>query len=199
MRRLIVLAVVAASLLAACGSSGGGSDSAAQPYVDAMMKSFDKSPTAKKSLTRSEAECVSKKIVNTIGADTLKTNGVTPDDVATQNSPFKAVAKDLTRQQAEGVVNALTDGKCFNFTDLVIKAATSGSGSSSFGSLAKTKVKCLFAKLLADSNFKQAMAYSILGRGSSNAFSSAFSNNAKTFKIFSDCNIKPSELGASGN
>ena len=159
-----------------------------------ILTSFDSSKTASQMFTKAQAECVAKGVVDEVGVDTLKAAGVTPADFAESGGPFKAAGNKLSRKQAEGVVSVITDGKCFDFTDLVTKAASSGSAA--FGKLAKDKVRCLFDNLLKGKAFKQAMVDSILGRssGSSDAFAKAFSGDAGTFAVFSKCNIKPSEL-----
>lgn len=194
MRRFIGLALVGAIALAACGSSGGSSSSGdGQDYVDAIMKNYDSS-SAKDVFTRSEANCIAKGIVDAVGVDKLKTVG-TPDQVASSSNPFQKVGKDLTKAQADEVVNVLTDGRCYDFTQLIVKQATKDS-SGTFSKLSKKQVDCFFGQLLSKPAFKQAMADEILGRGSnSDAVSSALSNQSDTFKILSDCNISPSQLG----
>lgn len=201
MRRFTTMVALAltVTLVAACGSSGGGSASSGegQKYVDAIMKNFDKSSSAKDVFTRSQAQCLATGMVNAIGVDTLKSSGVTPDEVGGASDPFKAVGKKLSEQQAKDVVDVITGGKCFNFTDLVLKQVKQSGGSNPFGKLSQDKVKCFFGKLLDNSAFKTAMVNSILGRdSSSDAFSKAFSNQSSVFSILSDCNIRPSEIGA---
>ena len=196
-RSLTLLASLSlAVVLVACGSSSSSSSGKGQQYVDAMMKSYDNSSGSTKNVfTRSQAECVAQGVVDAVGVDTLEKAGISPDDLAkSSGSPFNTIGKDLTTQQAKDVVSVITDGKCFNFTDLVMKAATK-SNNTAFGKLGETKTRCLFDKLLANSAFKQAMADSILGKSSSSsAFSNAFKDQSEVFKIFGECNIKPSEV-----
>lgn len=196
MRRFFAVTLVAV-FLAACGSSGGGgaSSSEGQKYVDAAMKSYNSSKTPNQAFTKSQAECVASGLVDSVGVDTLKSAGVTPADFAKSEGPFKALGSKLSRKQAVGVVSVITDGKCFDFTDLVTKSASSGSAA--FGKLSKAKVRCLFSTLLADKAFKNAMVDSMLGKSSSNAaFQKAFGNQSRIFGIMSDCKISPNELGA---
>lgn len=197
MRRFFAVTLVAV-FLTACGSDGGSaSSSEGQKYVDAAMESYKSSKTANQAFTKSQAECVASGIVDTVGVDTLKSAGVTPSDFGESDGPFKALGSKLSRKQAEGVVSVITDGKCFDFTDLVTKSASSGSDA--FGKLGKEKVRCLFDTLLADKAFKNAMVDSMLGKDSSDAaFQKAFGNQSRIFKIMSDCKISPNELG-SGN
>ncbi|MGZ4675843.1 MAG: hypothetical protein ACXVJ7_00735 [Acidimicrobiia bacterium] len=199
MRRWMAVVAVFAVFAAACGSSGGSASSGeGKQYVDAIMKKYDEGDS-KDVFTRSQAQCLSEGIVDAVGVDKLKAAGVTPSDISSSSDAFKAVGKNLSVAEAKKLVDVMTGGSCFNFTDLVVKSVEK-SGSSSFGSLTKTKVRCLFDKLLNNAAFKSAMVDSILGRDtSSDAFSKAFSNQSDTFKIFSQCNIKPSELSGSGN
>lgn len=198
MRRFFALTLVAV-FLAACGSGssgggGGASSSEGQKYVDAAMKSYKASSSAGRAFTKSQAECVASGLVDKVGVDTLKSAGVTPSDFAQSGGPFKALGSKLSRKQAVGVVSVITDGKCFNFADLVTKSASSGSGT--FAKLTKAKVRCLFATLLADKSFKNAMVDSMLGKASSSAaFQKAFGNQSRIFRIMSDCKISPNELG----
>ncbi len=193
MRRFLVLAVV--GMLAACGSSGSSSNGKGADYVDAMMKSYDGSTSGvKDSLNRTQAECIAKGTVDAVGADTLESAGVSPKDLSSGDA-FSTIGKKLTLSQAKDLVDVFTNGKCFNFSDLVIKEAAAGSNNA-FGKLSETKVRCLFDKLLSEQAFKDAMVNSMLGRAnSSDAFTKAFGNQSKLFTILSDCNIQPSELG----
>lgn len=199
MRRFLVLAMV--GLLAACGSSGssssGGSSSGSgsDAYVDAAMKSYDDaSSSVKDTFSRSQAECLIRGIVDSVGVDKLKSNGIEPGDLQKGNSPFESLSDDLSQSEAEEVASVITDGECFNFADIVIKQMES-SGTNPFGKLTKTQVRCFFDELLKEPAVKKALAASILGQDSSNsALQGAFSNQSKLFSILGDCNIRPSQL-----
>ncbi len=196
-RSLMLLASLSlAVVLVACGSSSSSSSDKGQEYVDAMMKSYDNSSGSTKDIfSRSQAECVSEGVVDSVGVDTLEEAGVSPDDLGkSSDGPFDTIGQELTEQQAEDLVSVLTDGKCFDFTDLVMKQVSSAGGSP-FAKLGEAKTRCLFEALLSNPAFKQAMADSILGKSSSNdAFSNAFKNQSEIFDIFSKCDIKPSEI-----
>lgn len=191
LRRSVVIGLV--GLLAACGSSGS-SGSAGQPYVDAAMKSYDNgSSKTKDGFNRTQAKCAITAMVDAVGPDTLKAKGITPQDFAAKDGPFKAAGAKLSPVQAEKVAGVITNGKCFNFVDLVMKQA-----SSSFGKIPKAKVRCFFEKVLSKTEVKKAIAGSLVGSSSktSNAVSDALGNSSETFKIFSDCGISPSALGS---
>ena len=127
MRRFVLVALV--GVLAACGSSSGssgsgsGSGSGSNAYVDAAMKSYDSAPASTKAfMNKSQARCLISGMVDIIGVDTLEKNGVKPNDLSTSgDSPFKAVGKDMTPAQAKDVAGLITDGECFDFTDIVVK------------------------------------------------------------------------------
>jgi len=194
MRRFVVIALV--GLLAACGSSGGGSSSsgAGKDYADAIAAKI-RSGDSGKVFTQSQADCLAKGMVDVIGVDKLDSAGLSPDKISSSNDSFKAVGTKLSESEANDLVDVIAGGKCFDFVDLVIKSAESSSSSNPFGKLGETKTRCLFEKLLSGAAFKKAMVDSILGRDASNdAFSKAFSNQSSSFKIFSDCNISPSQL-----
>ncbi len=193
MRRFLVVAVV--GMLAACGSNSGSSSGKGADYVDAMMKSYDGSQSGVKDvLDRSQAKCIAEGTVDAVGVDTLDSAGVTPKDLSSGDA-FSTIGKKLSVSQAKDLVEVFTNGKCFNFSDLVIKEAAAGSNNA-FGKLSEAKVRCLFDKLLSEQAFKDAMVNSMLGRAnSSDAFTKAFGNQSKLFGILSDCKIQPSELG----
>ena len=193
MRRFMVIAIV--GLLAACGSSsssGGGSGSDA--YVEAAMKGYnDASSSVKDTFSRSEAECLVRGIVDAVGVEKLQSAGIEPKDLESGTSPFKSLSNDLTQSEAEDVASVITDGKCFDFTDIVIKQVSKGSNP--FGKLNKTQVRCFFRQILKEAAVKKALTASILGQdSSSSALQDAFSNQSKLFSILGDCNIRPSQL-----
>jgi len=159
------------------------------------MKSYDDaSSSVKDTFTRSQAKCLITGIVDSVGVDKLKSNGIEPGDLQKGNSPFKSLSDDLTQAEAEDVASVITDGKCFNFADIVIKQMSS-SGSNPFGQLTRTQVRCFFGQLLKEDTVKKALANSILGKDTSNAaLQGAFANQSKLFSILGDCNIKPSQL-----
>lgn len=191
MRRFLMVAVV--GVLAACGSSSGSSSSGGSAYVDAAMKSYDSAPASTKAfMNKSEARCLVSGMIDIIGVDSLEKANVKPEDLSkSSDSPFKALGKDMTPAKATAVAGLITDGKCFDFTDAVIKQS-----GNTFGKLSKEKVRCFFEAILKESAVKTALADSILGKGgdTSAAISSAFSNQSKLFSLLGDCKISPSEL-----
>ena len=193
MRRTVaVIAIV--GVLGACGSDGGGTThGASKEYVDAMMRSYDSSD-AKDVLTQKEMRCVAEGVVAAIGAGKLKDTGVTIEDVGKVDSnPFRPIGKKLSESEIEAVVSVITGGDCFNFTDLVIKQASSGS-SNPFEGVPEKKVRCLFDKLLDGTTFKDDMANSFLGRGGDDAFAKAFGDPSTIVPVMSACDLSASEL-----
>lgn len=195
MQRSLGVVLAAVVVVAACGSSGSGAASSTtkgRAYVAAIMKNYDKS-SAQDVFTRAQAECIAKGMVDAVGVDKLESVG-TPTQLSGTDNPFQSLGKKMTPAEANQVVNVLTDGRCFDFTELVIKASKQGSNSP-FTKLTDAQLTCFFGKVLAKREFKQAMADSILGRDTSNdAFTKAFSNQSEVFKILGDCKIKPSQL-----
>lgn len=192
MRRLLVVAIV--GVFAACGSSGGSSNEKSA-YVDAAMEGYKSAPASVKDvMSESQARCLVSGMVDIIGVDALKKADVTPADLKkSDNSPFEKMGKDLTAAQATAVAALITDGKCFDFTDVVL-AQMKGT-SNPFGKLTNAQVRCFFDALLKDPAVKQALADSILGKDTSNdALTKAFSNQSKLFSILGDCDISPSQL-----
>jgi len=195
MRRMLVVLLIGCAALAACGSSGSSSDAKAE-YVDAAMKNYDSSSgSTKQFISRSQAECLSRGVVDAVGVDALKKAGITPKDFESGSSPFKSLNGQITRDQADKVAAVVTDGSCFDFTDAVIKQ-TEKSDPTSFGKLTKTQIRCFFDKLLSEKTVKRALADSILGDNSgANPFSSISSNQSKLLDIFDACHVKFSQLG----
>jgi hypothetical protein len=90
-RTLALLIAGAAVVLAAgCGDDddddAGGDDvevsEEAQPYVDAMIESFDNSDPEELQINREQAQCVAPRWVETIGPDRLAEAGIEPRDFA---------------------------------------------------------------------------------------------------------------------
>ncbi len=196
MRRFVVLIALSVAAVG-CGSSGGSASSGDQAYVDALMESYD-SDGDNSGFTRTQAKCVAEGMVGSVGADKLGKAGVTPKKLAKSggDNPFSTIGKSLSRTEAEGLVSVLTDGKCFNFTDLVIEQASKGS-SDTFAGIEPKKVRCLFDELLSNQAFKTAMVDSMLGReDSSTAFENAFGDQSEIFSIMGKCKLKPNEIGS---
>lgn len=191
MRRAVALLMLI-GLLAACGSGGSDTSNAEQGYIDAMMKSYDAS-TATSSLSREEAQCLSKRFVATVGVEQIKAAGVSPADVAKNENAFAAIGQKLTRAQAEDVADVFTDGECLNFTDVALEQVSAGSNP--FKDVPRDNLRCLFDRLLAKPAFKDAMVEGILGSsGSDAAFTKAFGDEATLVRVMIKCEINPATL-----
>jgi hypothetical protein len=95
-RRLaLVLGAAAVVLAAGCGgddddddAGGGGGDvevsDDAQPYVDAMIESFDNSDPDELQIDREQAQCLAPRWVETIGPERLADAGIEPEDFAAE-------------------------------------------------------------------------------------------------------------------
>jgi uncharacterized protein YcfL len=105
MRRFLVVALVSVTL-AACSSSGDAASSTTEgkKYVDALMKSYSAS-AAKKSITESEARCLSEATIDAAGIDALKTAKVMPADL------FRRTRSPKSRQPS-WMPTASTRAKC---------------------------------------------------------------------------------------
>ena len=101
MRRVISIAIV--GVLAACGSSGGSEKAS---YVDAAMKGYKDAPASTKDvMSESEARCLVEGMVDIIGVDNLKKNGIKPDDLNSNDSPFTKLGNDVSKEQATEVAS----------------------------------------------------------------------------------------------
>jgi hypothetical protein len=85
---LLMVAAVAVSI-GGCGDdddddAGSGDDvevsEEAQPYVDAMIESFDNSDPDELQIDREQAQCLAPRWVETIGPDRLAEAGIEPED-----------------------------------------------------------------------------------------------------------------------
>jgi hypothetical protein len=190
-RRFLVL--VLAVVLVACGSSGGDSQTAEGKKFVAAIETKYRSGNNGQTFTKAQAHCLATRMVDTITVDKFKAAGVSTTEIVSDPNSFKTVGRRLDAQQAKDLANVLTGGGCFNFTDVVVKSAARSSNN--FGGVSKTKVRCLFDKLLSNEAFKDAMVNSILGRETSgSAISNSLKNESQIFRYLADCKIKPSEL-----
>lgn len=191
MRRVMVVAAI--GVLAACGSSSGGSAEKAS-FVDAAMKGYEDAPASTKEvMSESEARCLVSGLVDIVGVDNLAKADVKPSDLSTStDSPFSTLGQDMTTQQANDAASLITDGKCFDFTDVVMSQMKGSSNP--FGKLEEKKVRCLFDKILSDPIVKKGIANSFLGKGDGSELANAFSDQSSLFSMLGDCDINPSEL-----
>jgi hypothetical protein len=85
---LLMVAALAGSIVG-CGDDDAGEDAGgddvevsddAQPYVDAMIESFDNSDPDELQIDREQAQCLAPRWVETIGPDRLAEAGIEPED-----------------------------------------------------------------------------------------------------------------------
>jgi len=197
MRRFLVVAIV--GILAACGSSGGGggdsSSAEGQKYVDAAMKNYDKAPAqTKKAISESQARCLARGVVDAVGVDGLKSEGITPSDFESGSSPFSALKGKITKEQARAIAALAADGTCLDLLDIVVKEARSATA---LAKLTTPQLRCVYGKVLAKAGVKESLANSILGSssaGSGDDFGRITSDTAAMTRIFDQCNVRLSQL-----
>ncbi|MEO6627155.1 MAG: hypothetical protein ABIP03_01160 [Aquihabitans sp.] len=110
------------------GDSGGGKPAKvsgeARPYVDAMVKSLQDEEDGLE-VTDAQAECISSRMVDTIGADRMKAAGVTPENLGDSKKALEFETLSLTEKDA----NKLYDhfGECgINLRDEMMKSMSEG-------------------------------------------------------------------------
>jgi hypothetical protein len=113
MARTLAVLVAGAGvvLVSACGDDDddGEVSEGAQPYVDAMIESFDDAPPDELQIDREQAQCLAPRWVEAIGVDRLKAAGIEPQDFSEQGDV------DLTKVGlSEDDGNAMYDafGEC---------------------------------------------------------------------------------------
>jgi hypothetical protein len=91
------------SAVAACGgdddSGADGVSAEAKPYVEALEKSMKEDDSGGMTLSDAQASCLAPKFINTIGVDTLKAKGVTPEDMGSESDTDLT---DLGLSEAQG-------------------------------------------------------------------------------------------------
>jgi hypothetical protein len=82
----LLIATAAVALVTACGDDDddGEVSEGAQPYVDAMIESFDNAPPDELQIDREQARCLAPRWVEAIGAERLQAAGIEPRDFADQ-------------------------------------------------------------------------------------------------------------------
>jgi hypothetical protein len=188
----MVIGVVLATLLAACGSSGGGngaSSSEGKKYVNAMVTGFNKEKASDPSnpITRDQATCLSKKMVDAVGVDGLKKAGVTPQSLEGA-SGLDAMGKKLNTTQAKSIATAFFGGTCFDASKLLATQFQS-----EFTGQTKASIDCLAKEVLKLPQMQTALVDSILGKDSANPFSGSGAN--ALLPAFTKCKIDVSKLG----
>jgi hypothetical protein len=88
MRQVVAVLAVGLVALAGCGddddAGGDGGDVSAeeQPYVDAMVTSFQQGDEDELTLTAEQSECVAPRWVDTIGVERFEDAGIEPADIS---------------------------------------------------------------------------------------------------------------------
>ena len=108
---LLMAAAVAVSI-GGCGDdddAGGGDDvevsEEAQPYVDAMIESFDNSDPDELEIDREQAQCLAPRWVETIGPDRLAEAGIEPEDFSSEGDVDLSTA-DLSEDDGNEMYDA---------------------------------------------------------------------------------------------
>ncbi len=100
-------------------SGDASGDYTEDDYVTAMIASFDSQDSAELAIDREQAECVAPKWIDILGVDRLQENGITPDDIDSEND---MELTDLGLSQDEGNAMYDTFGACdVDVAELFIK------------------------------------------------------------------------------
>ncbi|MEN9646194.1 MAG: hypothetical protein RL238_2863 [Actinomycetota bacterium] len=174
--------------LAGCGddsSSGSGAGDLSaeeQEYVDAMMTSLQADDTAP--FTDEEGKCLAEGMITTIGVDTLKEAGITPESIGSDGDvTFPNLAEDKSAK----LVDLFFDGDCFDFGSLMATAIAQDPSVS----IPIDKAECIGDKIADSDGFKEAFIASVTGDDSADPFSSV----GDIFQIFADCDVDLADLG----
>lgn len=109
-RPLLLLPALALAATAVACSSGSGGDEDAAPYVDAIAQSFIDDPT--NPWTDEQVRCMSAGIVDVVGVDGFEGAGLTPEDVADDDSDVLAATIGQDEEQADALATAMVG--CFD-------------------------------------------------------------------------------------
>ncbi len=120
-RRLMALGVCALVALAACGGSSSKDSQTAdgKKYVDALIASYNKEKAAGGAgvpYTDTQIKCLSEKLVDAIGVDTLEKNGITPPK-AGGNVGIEKLGKKLPVDTRVKIGQAFLDRGCYDPTN----------------------------------------------------------------------------------
>jgi hypothetical protein len=115
MKRSVVFLIAGAAAFAMTGCGDDDDDGSgevseeAQPYVDAMIESFESADADELRLDRAQAECVAPRWVEIMQVERLQEAGIEPEDIAGDADPDLST---LGLSEADG--NALYDtfGEC---------------------------------------------------------------------------------------
>lgn len=173
--------VVGVLLLASCGGGGssksGGASTAEDPYVDALMSTFEQDESLP--LEEDQVRCLAEGVVKVIGVDGFEKAGVSPDDI--KGGASLDSIDIFTDGQADEFLNLLFDGECFDFKKLLTDAfMEQGSGA-----MTEEQAGCMAEQFTKDDAFKELFAAGLKGDDSVDP-SAAMGN---IFDVLSACDI----------
>jgi len=176
------VAAVGLMALVSCGGgdkgSGGGSATAAEePYVEALMSSFEQDETLP--LEESQVRCLAEGVVKVIGVDGFEAAGVSAADLEAGTSLDSI--DTFTDEQANKFLGLLFDGECFDFNQLLADAFMQQGGDA----MTEEQAKCMADQFTKDESFKELFAASLKGDDSVDP-TAAMSN---IFDVLSNCDI----------
>jgi hypothetical protein len=180
----VLLGVALLGLVACGGDSGGGGGGASadeQPYVDAMMSSFEADSSTP--FTEAQAQCLAENLVSIVGVDGFEAAGVKPEDLGNGDLTLT----ELPDAKSKAIVSLMFDGECFDFGEMM---AASMSQDPSV-SIPTDQAKCLGDKFASNEQFRTAFAASITGDDSVDPFSEV----GDLLTMFTDCGIDLAALG----
>jgi hypothetical protein len=176
-----------ASTAAATGSSGDSQTADGKAFVAAIMAQ----PNQDSGFTEVERQCISAAVVDSIGLQTLKAAGITPDAVTANtdaNSPIPNFK--ITDSQADGIVTGMF--KCADMGAFLLKTLA-GSGKTP---LPIDKAACLSKAFAASPEVRNVFKVQLTG-GDTTAAQTALQN--AVLPMAATCNISVTELsGAFG-
>ena len=184
MRRVMVVTLVAL-LVGACGSDPAPSATGeGKKYVDALLQGY-RASSARDVFTGSEAVCISKHVVDSVGVDAIKGAGITPAEVAGKGS-FQLIGSKLAPANRQKLADVFVSGECFDLAALLIKRGAAAS----FSGVSKAGVHCMFTEMAKPAPAKQAFADSVLGRPGADAeMKAAFSGSVKVLDAATTCKV----------
>lgn len=171
---------IGAFALTACGGgdgSSGGASSDEEPYVEALMSTFEQDETLP--LDENQVRCLAEGVVDVIGVDGFEEAGVTPADIeggATLDS-----IETFTDEQATKFLDLLFEGECFDFNKLLADAFMEQGG----GAMTEEQASCMADQFTKDDGFKDLFAAGLTGNEDVDP-TAAMSN---IFDVLSACDI----------
>ncbi len=175
------LMVVGVVSLVSCGGGGsgssGGASAAEEPYVDALMSTFEQDETLP--LEEDQVRCLAEGVVKVIGVDGFEKAGMSPADI--EGGAGLDSMETLTDEQANDFLNLLFDGECFDFEKLLTDAFMEQGG----GAMTEEQAGCMAEQFTQDEAFKELFAAGLKGDDSVDP-TAAMGN---IFDVLSACDI----------